>query len=1709
MKLHLPKGLRTALLAVLSATAAFSTSAQAAYDLSACVFKDVAYSNEEWATYNEGADDVMKNNEASEGFHQTYMPDCNLQDWTLVIDGYNLMPVVTENPDTGVTEALGVSILCTTGDQTDTETGKVTLNSANALSLFINPFGELRLATTGEKQDTLRNNLLITETGVNWLEDPDTPVSLRIILKWEANEGLPKGSESGKYGKLTVVGVYELSNEDYTIVDQYQLSGVSSAVINNYELPAHLFGQPADNYPLYTLAGDGSQVKTVLRSSGQSREEDAWVPTQGWVVTGQTSINGMLEGAYYEVDENGNRTTNRTWGSKTYKNPDNLAESRTVSDVLYFVGRNGALTLDAPVTVTTEEGDTETVKEYQLTNDSAKISFDIDPLSGTPEAIAGFGATQEDLTLRVDIDVLENTALSGEACGLRIVGDGTTILEVDNTSVKRIASNVSDGDAIALDKNGKSIEQYLGEYLNDHKELDLTVDQLRIEQATKVHNPDANKNYYFAILDSVGDRQISFVGAGEKSNIIIAPKGNGDIILNMISSKLGPDSRITMRDEASERTTKEYIEKVPYEVPELVWSKGIDGGYTFDLYGNPIYQTSNGTVSTGDYNAPDGWKDMSQEELLAALPEVTGVQVVYKQENNSNVAWGDQEEHWYIVTKADGKTPAFKIKLEAQPRMTQQIIAVLKEGNVQVNGKEYVVEGVTKDGEKKTYEIWDVEQSNNEHVVHEKNAHEQYRDANGKEFNTSQKWIVQDSNIIANPIDGTDMRVKLYSSSADYSITSCGYITNEIKDGMIYIDGRKPIWGKDALGAADQVGGILSTLTATGIKSEGGITIDSNLNVTDTIESGGTIDIDSGRTTVENIIVEGGSVLVSSIESITDFGDPHDAQLIVNGKLTLKEKDTTTPEQEENNQTSSMPAGMLVVYGQAKINELVSPREVYVGTDILSHEDAPDATLIVGTADTSEIRTPGVLLRSKSLATDTDPDALQTYNQQLLVKAGQVSEEEYSAFTVSRIESTHICGDTVIELTEGFERDEEGKKVAIKSTLGAGTMEGSDVYLGESALVSPIATNLRHEGGWLELNYDYTTATGTMSANRFIMPEGYMVAAAELEAGYLQATAVEGTPLARTAAAGGAEFTDVHMKNAVVTAGSTVASEITAETIDLGEGHVLSGVNGGEVTIKTTDGLTAGNNTTLNNVKLTGGDLTTMNDVTINNMSIEGEGASFKTQGNATLNNMTLNNLPQFGGTEGDTFKARSGDATLVFDARLTQTDAETKLSINRVIVDASGEAFTLADGESTDLVILEATGNGKVDASKLDETNSTFKAQAYTYAELDTNDEGELVLKAQNKETEIKNELVGGSEVRGEILAALDEARNLTPGGALEYLHDAMGMVMETTFEQRQDILEAISGASIVALADSQRRGVQDMQNNLRNRIVQLGGNPDWENGGFQAWAQADGSFSTTKGSDDAAGYDFNTWGATVGASMDLSKSVVAGLSFSASYGEIESDYADKAKGNNDTYYISFFARHQAGRWNQMLILSAGMNDMDMERTVGGLKAEGTTEGSSYSAYYELGYTLGLNDEFTHIIQPIVSARITSAKVDEYTEEGSIGNAAVSFDGASYTYGSVGIGLRYQGVLYQSVHERNGVLEIRGQVTTDFGDATNTAKLALGEAAMREVEGTDTTGTGFDLGVGISLPIEVQTTFFADADLSVRPDFTGVRANIGLRYDF
>lgn len=696
--------------------------------------------------------------------------------------------------------------------------------------------------------------------------------------------------------------------------------------------------------------------------------------------------------------------------------------------------------------------------------------------------------------------------------------------------------------------------------------------------------------------------------------------------------------------------------------------------------------------------------------------------------------------------------------------------------------------------------------------------------------------------------------------------------------------------------------------------------------------------------------------------------------------------------------------------------------------------------------------------------------------------------------------------------------------VATKSlSLATISVGGTDTIATHASTDSSIA-----------ISKDALVATGKLSASSINLRGTYDLTAKELEASTLTDgdTSITG--------AGGSTNPYANIKDLAIYTDNTGARILSASNIDGQTVTIAGNTKLSDADITTTGGVTlkdggtiqnasieagtslvAGNNTKLDNVELstqsgaTFGDSSTLKDVIVS------EGA-FRSGQNTSLDNVTFvtdgtgnaSTTTDFGGTNGNAVSVTNDVDSVQISGKLNGDNA----TIDKLVLNAEDLVFDTEGQATTYTFITGADIDYTYDAER-DQINIA----SYVRAQLTTDAQGNIQVVGTRDTEGIKSELAN-THNRRVAIKAIDEARASAPSSyaqtnatstPLDAIYDYVGHVNRYSAAERQNVLSAVSGASTALLADSQRRGLRDVQDNLRNRIIQMGGGTnaglitDWEYVGLQAWAQADGSLATTDGSGDEWGYDFNTSGATVGANIDLTANLVIGMSFSVSSGELDVDSTDNAKGNNDAQYVSFFARHNKERWVQMFIFTYGMNDMDMERSILGYNAKGDTKGTTLSAYYELGYTFGLDYEYTHILQPMVSISFTSASIDGYREEGSIGNAGIDYADNDYTYLQLAVGARYQGVLYETIHERNAVIEARALITQDFGDATNEAEVALAGSGQYTVKCADSSGTGFKLGAGVSIPVEQHTTLYADADFTYAPDYTGLRANIGVRYDF
>ena len=329
---------------------------------------------------------------------------------------------------------------------------------------------------------------------------------------------------------------------------------------------------------------------------------------------------------------------------------------------------------------------------------------------------------------------------------------------------------------------------------------------------------------------------------------------------------------------------------------------------------------------------------------------------------------------------------------------------------------------------------------------------------------------------------------------------------------------------------------------------------------------------------------------------------------------------------------------------------------------------------------------------------------------------------------------------------------------------------------------------------------------------------------------------------------------------------------------------------------------------------------------------------------------------------------------------------------------------------------------------------------------------------------------------------------------------------------------LAAGAGASLSVLGSALSQDVQRQLTAIRNRTTTITPEPRYEGYDelpfYHVWVNGEGSFHKLDADGTAPGYSLNSWGGTLGVDADLSRHTTVGVAMSAMYGNLSPDAPDSAKGDLDTYYLSAFARVADGSWLHTFVMSGGVADVSMRRTVnygdGSYATKGNTHGYALAAMYELGYSQVLDAEGATVLQSVVNVAYRHANINAFTESGS--DAALEVGRISHDVLTVGAGARMQAALAQNAFNRTAVLEARALIKADAGDRSGKVgnRYRLGDGTVRELESAKVGAVGLEMGVGLTIPLgSEEGTIFMDASVELRRGYTAIDANVGYRYSF
>ncbi len=310
-----------------------------------------------------------------------------------------------------------------------------------------------------------------------------------------------------------------------------------------------------------------------------------------------------------------------------------------------------------------------------------------------------------------------------------------------------------------------------------------------------------------------------------------------------------------------------------------------------------------------------------------------------------------------------------------------------------------------------------------------------------------------------------------------------------------------------------------------------------------------------------------------------------------------------------------------------------------------------------------------------------------------------------------------------------------------------------------------------------------------------------------------------------------------------------------------------------------------------------------------------------------------------------------------------------------------------------------------------------------------------------------------------------------------------------------------AVAGAGVASLGSAM---MSSMEMQLQ-RVLQRSGSLVNEGKG-NYWIAAEGSLSELESAGTYAGHRLSSWGGSLGAEYGLREDTSLSIGLVALYGELEANSADRAEGDFDSYYLSAAAYHQSGNWVHQGLVSAGLLDASLHRSVthasGGYNTTGSTDGYSLGIMYELGYEIELRENTTLI--PVINAALMHGSLDGYTEAGS--DAALRVNEVENTYATFGLGARL------STRSSTGIqTSLRALIKIDAGSRQQGADIGLRDIAGTHttIHGQDAGALGGELGLGVSVPVSAQSSVFLNTMAEIRRDQHSFNGSVGYRLSF
>ncbi|MBQ3218609.1 MAG: autotransporter outer membrane beta-barrel domain-containing protein [Akkermansia sp.] len=359
-------------------------------------------------------------------------------------------------------------------------------------------------------------------------------------------------------------------------------------------------------------------------------------------------------------------------------------------------------------------------------------------------------------------------------------------------------------------------------------------------------------------------------------------------------------------------------------------------------------------------------------------------------------------------------------------------------------------------------------------------------------------------------------------------------------------------------------------------------------------------------------------------------------------------------------------------------------------------------------------------------------------------------------------------------------------------------------------------------------------------------------------------------------------------------------------------------------------------------------------------------------------------------------------------------------------------------------------------------------------------------------------------------------------PDGDLSKLVNSINAGLMT-----DETMSAVAGASVVVPGQALNRDVERQLDSMRNRVAFGYAGSDTitfqstEGKGasvsteaskpdrFRVWVNAEGNRAEQDADSTAAGYTLSSWGATLGAGMQVNDKLTVGLALTSMFGDLKSDGPDYLDGDMDTSYVSAFAGYNSGKWSHALIGTIGVMEADMNRRVnlatGSYSTYGETDGLGMGLMYEVSRAFALKNGSS--ISPVFNISYRHTEVDAYTESNS--DAGLDVGEQSLDTVTLGAGARYNATVGEQTLNRACSLQARALAKYDLGDRSSETTVGfIGRDIRANIESAEIGAFGVELGAGVSVPVG-RGSIFADGEVELRSDYTNFNATVGYQLTF